>query len=164
MAINIFLSRPTVISKKFETQYTAFEAYLRRKGYKVLRLGADQFTMDAPLKGVMDLMKTCSGAIILGYPQYEVTAALSKAAIPEHRISAVFPTPWNQIEGTLAFKQRIPVLVVAHEGVTGGIFDYGVTGQYVRTYDEPQQEGLAQDKSFSRRIPEVGKANQVRHY
>jgi hypothetical protein len=133
MPINIFLSRPTVISNKFEAQYTAFEAYLARKGYKVGRLGANQYTMDSPLKGVMGLMKTCSGAIILGYPQYEVTAALSKAATPEQRISAVFPTPWNQIEATLAFKQRIPVLVVAHEGVTGGIFDHGVTGEYVHT-------------------------------
>jgi len=89
--------------------------------------------MDAPLKGVMDLMKTCRAAIVLGYPQYEVTAALSKAASPQQRLSAVFPTPWNQIEATLAFKQRIPVLVVAHEGVSGGVFDYGVTGEYVHT-------------------------------
>ncbi len=133
MQIKIFLSRPTVISKRFETQYTPFEAYLSRKGYKVRRLGADQYTMDAPLKGVMDLMRTCKGAIILGYPQYEITAALSKAATPEQRVSAAFPTPWNQIEATLAFKQRIPVLVVAHEGVTGGVFDYGVTGEYVHT-------------------------------
>jgi len=89
--------------------------------------------MDAPLRGVMDLMKTCRAAIILGYPQYEVRANISKAATPEQEISAIFPTPWNQIEATLAFKQRIPVLVIAHNGVSGGVFDYGVTGEYVHT-------------------------------
>ncbi len=85
------------------------------------------------MKGVMNLMKICRAAIVLGYPQYEVTAALSKAAMPQQELSAVFPTPWNQIEATLAFKQRIPVLVIAHEGVSGGVFDYGVTGEYVHT-------------------------------
>lgn len=133
MAARIFLSRPTEIARRFEAQCASFQAYLSRKGYSVCRLGSDQYTMDAPLKGVMDLMKTCRAAIVLGYPQYEVTAALSKAASPQQRLSAVFPTPWNQIEATLAFKQRIPVLVVAHEGVSGGVFDYGVTGEYVHT-------------------------------
>jgi hypothetical protein len=89
--------------------------------------------MDAPLKGVMDLMKVCRAAIILGYPQYEVRATLSKGATAEQEVSAVFPSPWNQIEATLAFKQQIPVLVIAHDGVSGGVFDIGVTGEYVYT-------------------------------
>lgn len=122
MSISVFLSRPTVIAKQFEAGYIAFKAYLLRKGFRIHRLGADQYTMDAPLKGVMDLMKTCRAAIILGYPQYEVRATLSKAA-----------TPWNQIEATLAFKQCIPVLVIAHNCVSGGVFDYGVIGEYVHT-------------------------------
>jgi len=133
MAIDIFLSRPTAIAKRFENQCAAFQSYLSRKGYCACRLGADQYTMDAPLKGVMNLMKKCRTAIVLGYPQYQITAALSKAATLEQELSAVFPTPWNQIEATLAFKQRIPVLVIAHEGVSGGVFDHGVTGEYVHT-------------------------------
>ena len=133
MPTDVLLSRPTAIEKRFETQCTAFESYLSRAGYQTHRLGADQYTMDSPLAGVMKLMKTCQAAIILGYPQYEVTASLSKARKPQQQISAVFPTPWNQIEATLAFKQRIPVLVIAHDRVSGGIFDYGVTGEYVHT-------------------------------
>ncbi len=133
MSISVFLSRPTVIAKEFEDQWVTFQAYLSRKEYHLYRLGADLYTMDAPLKGVMNLMKTCRAAVILGYPQYEVTATLSKAATAQQEVSAVFPTPWNQIEATLAFKQRIPVLVIAHEGVSGGVFDYGVTGEHVHT-------------------------------
>jgi len=91
--------------------------------------------MDNPLKGVMDVMDMCRGAIILGYPQYEVIVGVLKAEMPEQRMHAVFATPWNQIEATLAFKQRIPVLVVAHKGVSGGVFDRGVTGEYVHTTD-----------------------------
>lgn len=135
MTTQVFLSRPTVIADRFESQYTAFRAYLSRKGYCVCRLGADKYTMDAPLRGVIRLMKECSAAIVLGYPQFEVKTTLSKAEAPQQELSAVFPTPWNQIEATLAFKQRIPVIVVSHMGVSGGVFDYGVTGECVHTAD-----------------------------
>jgi len=121
------------LKKRFETPYAAFESYLLRVGCNTHRLGADQFTMDSPLTGVMNLIKTCQAAIILGYPQYKVTAVLSKAGKHQQQISVVFPTPWNHIEATLAFNQRVPVLVIAHEGVSGGIFDCGVTGEYVHT-------------------------------
>jgi len=69
----------------------------------------------------------------LGYPQYRVTAAILRATHVEQEIHISIPTPWNQIEAVLAFQQRIPVLVVAHESVAGGIFDKGVTGEYVHT-------------------------------
>ena len=45
------------------------------------------------------------------------------------------PTPWNHIEAALAFGQRIPVLIIAHKGVSGGVFDKGVTGQFVMVTD-----------------------------
>lgn len=147
MPVGVFLSRPTVIEKRFETPCNAFESYLLRVGCKTHRLGADQYTMDAPLTGVMRLMKTCQAAIILGVPQYEVTAALSKAGKLQQQILAVFPTPWNQIEATLAFNQCIPVLVIAHEGVSGGIFDYGVTGEYVHT-TKLNRKDWHKEKSF----------------
>jgi hypothetical protein len=158
MPISVFLSRPTEIEKRFETHCIAFEAYLLRVGCKTHRLGADQYTMDSPLTGVMKLMKECQAAIVLGFPQYEVIAALQKAGKPQQQITAMFPTPWNQIEATLAYKQRIPVLVVAHEGVSGGIFDYGVTGEYVHTtklnrkdwYKEKAFQGVF--KEWKRRI------------
>ena len=133
MPTNIFLSRPTEIEKKFEAPYTAFESFINGAKFKIHRLGANQYTIDAPLTGVIKLMEKCQAAIILGYPQYQATAAFSKASRTLQNFSMVFPTAWNQIEATLAFKQKIPVLVIAHEGVSGGIFDYGVTGEYVHT-------------------------------
>lgn len=157
MPISVFLSRPTSIAKQFEARYVTFQAYLSRKGFRIHRLGADKYILDAPLKSVMDLMKTCRTAIILGYPQYEVRSTPSKAATPEQEISSVFPTPWNQIEATLAFKQRIPVLVIAHDGV----FDYGVTGG-VRAYRKPKHEGFVQKEGFPRSFSGVAEKEKVR--
>lgn len=113
---------------------------MKRSGLKPCRLGSENYTLDAPLTGVINLIKICQGAIILGYPQYEFSACVAKAGTPQKEASMSFPTPWNHIEATLAFQRGIPVLIVAHEGISGGVFDHGVTGQYVLTIDLAVQD------------------------
>ena len=140
MPKNIFISRPTVIQSQFLVEYDAFETYLAKRQLKAKRLGASDFTLGTPLSGVIDLMKKCKAAIILGYPQYEIRATLLKSTSTEKEITQFFPTPWNQIEATLAFQQNIPVLVIAHNGISGGIFDHGVTGEYICAIDLSMKE------------------------
>ena len=113
---------------------------MKRLGLRPCRLGADNYALDAPLIAVIDLVAKCHGAIILGYPQYSFSGIAAKAGIPEQEIGMSFPTPWNHIEATLAFHQGLPTLLVAHEGIHGGVFDYGVTGQYVLSADLSQQD------------------------
>lgn len=108
---------------------------MKRLALEPYRLGAGNYTLEAPLMGVMALMKQCQGAVILGYPQYEFDASISKGGAQQKQVSIHIPTPWNHIEATLAFRQHIPVLVVAHQGVLGGVFNHGVTGQYVLVTD-----------------------------
>lgn len=135
MATGVFLSRPSIIAGDYETHYDAFIRFLTTRGYRLRRLGKHDYTMDAPLRGVMDLMKVCKAAIILGYPQYEVSSVIAKGGARQQGIEMILPTPWNQIEATLAFREAVPVLVIAHRGVSGGVFDHGVTGEYVLTVD-----------------------------
>lgn len=133
MATDIFISRPTYIDLKFEDGYNSFHRYLSRRGLRTLRLGAGQYTLDAPLLGVIDLIRKCKGAIILGYPQYEFFSSITKAGVPDSQFMMSIPTPWNHIEAALAFRENIPVLIIAHEGITTGVFDFGVTGKYIIT-------------------------------
>lgn len=133
--IDIFISRPTLISTKYEPPYSAFEAFLKKKGIKSRRLGGSDYSRKAPLFAIMELIEDCKGAIILGYPQYEVHNASKKADDVLSESCLLFPTPWNQIEAVLAYKKNIPVLVVAQNGIGGGIFDYGITGEFVLKTD-----------------------------
>jgi hypothetical protein len=98
-------------------------------------LGPKSYTLDPPLETVINLMDRCEGAIVLGYPQYEFRASIAKGGVEEHKLSTKMPTPWNHIEAALAFRQGIPVLIVAQNGVSGGVFDYGITGQFVLKTD-----------------------------
>jgi len=129
-----------VIDAVFESAYTRFERYMKRLGLFPCRLGGENYSLDAPLVGVIDLVKQCKGAVILGYPQYEFDASILIGGNRQQHISTRIPTPWNHIEATLAFQQRIPVLIIAHQGVVGGVFDQGVTGQYVVVTDIGQAD------------------------
>jgi hypothetical protein len=80
-------------------------------------------------------MGSCSGAIILGYPQNTFLTRKSKGSHVEFDEFSTFPTPWNQIEGVLAYERGIPTLVIAHMDISGGIFDHGVLGRFIVTAD-----------------------------
>ncbi len=140
--IDIFISRPSVVAAKYEKSYMAFDKFLASQKIKRRRLGEGDYSLKAPLKAVIDLMKQCKGAIVLGYPHHEVIFSLKKGRENVNKHNILLPTPWNQIEGTLAYKQKLPVLVVAQKGVEGGLFDYGVTGEFVH------KTNLGNDKWF----------------
>ena len=132
---DIFISRPTKISAKYESSYSKFEMFLKEKGIKSRRLGSSDYSRKASLIAVMDIIEDCKGAIILGYPQFEFHNTSKKADSVLNESSMLFPTPWNQIEAVLSYKKEIPVLVIAQNGIDGGIFDNGITGEFVLKTD-----------------------------
>lgn len=128
---DIFLSRPTTIDPDYESAYSEFERLLDSKNVRPRRLGKSDYSRDAPLKAVFRIIDECCGAIILGYPQFSMKHEVRRSNRVQNDWGYVFPKPWNQIEGALAYRAQTPVLVVAHNGVEGGVFDHGVTGEGV---------------------------------
>lgn len=128
---NIFISRPTKIDPQSEAAYEQFAKLLNSNGIQPRRLGDTDYTRDAPLKAVFRIIDDCCGAVILGYPQFAIRHEALRSNETQNVWGFVFPTPWNQIEGALAYRANTPVLVIAHEGVEGGVFDHGVTGEGV---------------------------------
>jgi hypothetical protein len=115
-----------------------------KQGFALRRLGGADFTRKAPLRAVIELINICCGAIVLGYPQLEFRHELLRSAQVQNKVGYVFPTPWNQIEGALAYNCQAPVLVVAHTGISGGVFDHGVTGEGVLHLDLSQPDWFQQ--------------------
>jgi hypothetical protein len=132
---NVFISRPTVIAPDAEAAYSDFDAFLAANGIKRRRLGQTDYSREAPLKAIFRIIDECCGAIILGYPQFAIRHEALRSNEAQNVWGYVFPTPWNQIEGALAYRAKTPVLVIAHDGVDGGVFDHGVTGESVLHLD-----------------------------
>ena len=133
--MNIFLSRPTKVGAPFESAYQQFDGFLTGQGFALKRLGGGNFSKKAPLRAVIDLIDGCTGAIILGYPQIEFSHEARRSAEVQNKVTYAMPTPWNQIEGALAYAGGKPILVVAHPGIAGGVFDHGITGEGVLHLD-----------------------------
>jgi hypothetical protein len=115
-------------------------------------LGRSDYPADYPLREVAVIAKHCSGGIILGFNQFCATAGVWKAGTSgernlENGATAFFPTPWNHLEAGILFGLRLPLLIFRERGVTGGVFDNGVTDVFVHDLPETaptdgQLEGL----------------------
>jgi hypothetical protein len=136
--MDIFISRPTKLEDRFEDHFSGFMSFLKSKKFNVYRLGSENFSKKAPLRKVIDLIKRCEGAIIIGYPQTQLVNETRRGPIMESQYRLTIPTPWNQIEGAVAYALGKPVLVISQTGITGGVFDYGVTGEGVVDLDLAQ--------------------------
>ena len=94
--------------------------------------GGDQPTR-TPLDDVIDVMKECAGAIILGVPQLVAdTGALKGIAL---KVPLTLGTEWNHIEAGLAHASGLPLLVIHHTGVSRGVFDRGAMNTFLREKD-----------------------------
>lgn len=97
------------------------------------------------MKAVEQLMRRCSGAIILGFPQTIIQKGISKSGTDnEANIkNTLLPTPWNHIEASMAFMLGLPLLVIRNQGIKGGIFDIGTTGHFIHTSRLDNEEWIA---------------------
>ncbi len=74
------------------------------------------------------LLGSCTGAVILGYPQ--ITVASGNVRDPQLSSQILLPTEWNHIEAGLAYALNLPLLLIHHSGVGRGVFDPGATNSF----------------------------------
>ena len=123
--IEVFVSRPSWIAQSFETGLSGFLDFLKVLDLNPRTLRTTDDPSRAPLDEIISLLDLAAGAVILGYPQIEVTAGSLKGQ--EIRAPLLLSTEWNHIEAGLAYARGLPLLVIHHVGVNRGIFDRGAT-------------------------------------
>jgi len=69
MPIDIFVSRPNNLDENQEKTMERIEQILMERGMQARTLGKTDFPNVSPMKAVDELMRECSGALILGFPQ-----------------------------------------------------------------------------------------------
>jgi hypothetical protein len=55
----------------------------------------------------------------------------------------LFPTPWNHIEAGILHGLGLPLLVFAEDGISGGVFDRGVTDVFIHRMPSPSMSPSA---------------------
>lgn len=130
--INIFISRPTWIAEEFQEGLKGFLSFLDTQDIKPRTLGSTDYPTELPLDEVISIMDECRGVIILGYPQIYVVKGKVKEV---EKSDFLLPTEWNHIEAALAYMKKLPLLVIHHKGITGGIFTHGAISKFIYERD-----------------------------
>jgi hypothetical protein len=136
MKIPVFVSSPTKLNATQEqTRLQVFDT-LEEFGLEPRALGQSDYPTRLPLREVLTIARHCAGGIILGFeqqfaPEIEIRRGLAppRGSFTEHNVS--YPTPWNNLEGGILFSLGLPLLVFRDEGVSGGIFDHGVSDVFI---------------------------------
>ena len=114
---------------------------LERHNLEPRALGRSDYPTELPLREVHLLAKHCSGGVILGFEQFVAPSGVWKRGAPGQKDAAVavrFPTSWNHLEAGILFSLGLPLLVFAEEGITGGVFDPGVSDSFVHRMPPPE--------------------------
>jgi len=133
MPINVFVSRPSWIPPECTKGITALEQLLNTLDLTARRVGGSDQPTRTPLDDVIDVMKECSGAIILGVPQLVADTGALKGVPLTQRLT--LGTEWNHIEAGLAHASGLPLLVIHDIVVSRGIFDRGSMNTFLYQKD-----------------------------
>jgi hypothetical protein len=134
MKIPVFVSCPTSLSPDQEQSRRVILQELNRTNLEPRSLGRSDYPTELPLREVLILARHCAGGVILGFEQFQAkTGTWKRGTLKPKRIDrpVPFPTAWNHLEAGILFSLGLPLLVFREEGITGGVFDEGVTDVFV---------------------------------
>ncbi len=129
---DVFLSRPTWVAPEFNAGLENFLRLLESIDLKPRTLGATDYPSKSPLEEVINLMRVCRDAIVLGYPQVTVERGQCREADCS---GLALPTEWNHIEAALAYLQGLPLLMIHHKSISRGVFDRGAVSAFLYEVD-----------------------------
>jgi hypothetical protein len=138
--MNVFVSVGSSANPAHEAFVRAVEERLRSEGLTPLTVGRNYFTSDSPFIGVNKLMDDCRGVVVIALERVHVESATEKrGSAAERKLQDVkLATPWNQIEATLAYSRKLPLLVLVEDGVRqDGLLEQGFDWYVLNTPIEP---------------------------
>jgi hypothetical protein len=110
----IFLSRPTVLSKRQEDTFQAWSASLAELGFQLQRLQRQNYS-DQPWDQLRHILAHVDGIVAFGFWQGNAESG--------ELTRSMHTSPWTHIEAAMAIAASAPVLVLPEPGIEDGIFD-----------------------------------------
>lgn len=154
MSVWVFLSVGRTFHDRQEQFVINMERFLEANGVMPRTVGRNYFSNQQPLKSVAELMRQCSGAVILALERVHIKEAVEKRGSPQEKpIQAInLPTVWNQIEAAMAYALDLPLFVVVENEIRSeGLLEVGYDW-YVNSvsldqpiFSDPQFLGIFND-------------------
>lgn len=131
--IDVFLSRPTDIADNQLRGLNNLLSLLKLAELNPRTLGTTDYPQESPLNEIVEILHSCSGMIVLGYPKIIIEKGLIKGINVTEPVKLA--SEWNQIEASLAYAAQMPLLIICEIGVSFGFFDKGSANCFVHQVD-----------------------------
>lgn len=141
MQIPVFVSCPTSLNPAQESSREIINGLLEEMNLEARALGRSDYPVALPLREVFVIARHCAGGIILGFSQFLARTGVNKPGTPKQAdaVDVPFPTSWNHLEAGILYSLGVPLLVFREQGITGGVFDPGVSDVFVNDMPIPGQ-------------------------
>lgn len=136
--IDIFLSRSTDIIEQQQKGLQNLLSLLKFAELNPRTLGTTDYPQESPLNEIIEILQSCSGMIVLGYPKIIIEKGLIKGKNITEPVKLA--SEWNQIEAALAYALQIPLLIICDKDVSFGFFDRGAANCFVHQVDFSDSE------------------------
>ena len=137
MALSVFLSVGRMATLEQRAFVAALESFLVAQYLRPRTVGRTDFADQKPLQRIADVLRECSGTIILATERLYIAAGaeLRGGSDATALADVKLPTVWNQIEAAIAYTLGHPLLAIVEagmrdEGILEGGYDW-----YVRWTD-----------------------------
>lgn len=128
MSTNIFLSVGSALTCEQRQFVEAVEDLLRVNDLVPRTVGRTDFTDRQPLKRVAEVMRECSGTLVLALKRIQISQGTELCEPPFAATLAdvSLPTVWNQIEAAMAYSMEQPLLAIVESGLRNeGVLEDG---------------------------------------
>lgn len=128
MGKGIFLSVGKTSTPQQEAFVTAIEKHLQANDLFPKTVGRSAFSSNQPLKLVADLMKECSGTVVIAFERIYIENGIERRGSTDAKAlsKTLLPTVWNQIEAAMAYSHSHPLLVIVERGLKSeGLLEKG---------------------------------------
>ena len=153
--IPVFVSCPTDLNQDQQKVRDIVLSLLEELQLEARSLSRSDYPEEYPLKEVAIIAKHCAGEIVLGFNQFQTESGIWKSGTKKERKVAndqteKSPSPWNHLEAWILFGLKLPLLIFREEGISGGVFDNGVTDLFVNKM--PDAELSERDKTALKQV------------
>jgi hypothetical protein len=115
----IFLSCGSPDNEAQEDFVSLIEDHLRLNNCEPQTVGRSKYSARQPVQAARDLIGTCDGAIVIAFERTRIIQGIEKPNSTSPKIieKESHPTIWNQMEASMAYAQKVPILTLVQSGL-----------------------------------------------
>lgn len=123
----IFISKGSAATIEQRQFIDAILDTLTTVGFSPRIMNENEWSHEQPLKAIRKIVKECNGTVIIAFTRTSFEKGIEYKKDKKNEIQNILlPTPWNHIEGSLAYAFGMPILIIAENGLKSeGLIEKG---------------------------------------